>query len=664
MEARISYFPMVLNSNKPSYIWNDEDVFGYLLQVNHEQCRSVLHVEFSNDIYKTNKEVQLSEDNDENEAYAGLSDRETTDRDAIDREGTDREAPDTEGGGEYCTDEYGTEKDGNDGVLTFYEDVEMHENLTERDEHVFGDTEVRPSVEVTPVVYKTRDDGKDLVLNQEFRSKEEAQVHIQTASHQKCFEYDIIKSDRVRYVIKCRRTKDGCKWFVRVAKLVNSDRWTVRSYIKQHTCSVVTTITLPNKRRGTPQIVAAMLAQDYHGSFETPVPNTLIDLVHRRVASIEGFSAMKKVLIVDATHLKNVYGGVLLVAAAQDPDHHTYPIAFGVAYGEKNDSWMWFMEHLKSVIGDEPELVFLSDRNKSLINAVGVVFPQAAHGYCICHLSQNIKGHVRNHRDTCAFKFMECAHAYTVVEFLNLYDAFRRRYPSAAEYLVKNVEERKWARYYFEGDRYNVDTTNSVESFNGVIKKARKFTLIPMFDVIIAKMAEWFNKHRKEAAEIPPTLKLVPIVETKMSKRCVDGGFFEVDELNSFHLEYSLKSSDGKVYTVDMAMLTYSCEQFDKDKYPCVHVVAAATFMTDKAGRKLHLSEYLEEVRALKVLPLDYDVKKGRLQQTRFPSTGESRGRGKRGRGGGIGGAIGTGRARGEGMAAYFECGSASGSGV
>ena len=52
IEAKLSYFPMVLYSNKPSYIWNDEDVFGYLLQVNHEQCRSVPHVEFNNDIDK------------------------------------------------------------------------------------------------------------------------------------------------------------------------------------------------------------------------------------------------------------------------------------------------------------------------------------------------------------------------------------------------------------------------------------------------------------------------------------------------------------------------------------------------------------------------------------------------------------------------------------
>ncbi|WZZ42841.1 hypothetical protein YC2023_039100 [Brassica napus] len=73
------------------------------------------------------------------------------------------------------------------------------------------------------------------------------------------------------------------------------------------------------------------------------------------------------------------------------------------------------------------------------------------------------------------------------------------------------------------------------------------------------------------------------ILETEMSKRCVDAGFLTIDELNSFHLEYSVHGTDGKVYTVDMARNTCSCEQFDKDKYPCVHGVAAATFMS-KAG--------------------------------------------------------------------------------
>ena len=85
-------------------------------------------------------------------------------------------------------------------------------------------------------------------------------------------------------MIKCRAAKEGCKWFVRVAKLMNSDCWTVRSYIKQHRCFVVTTRTLPNRRRDTPGIVAAVLAQDYPGSLDTPAPNAFIDSVHHRVA--------------------------------------------------------------------------------------------------------------------------------------------------------------------------------------------------------------------------------------------------------------------------------------------------------------------------------------------------------------------------------------------
>ncbi|XP_056852005.1 protein FAR1-RELATED SEQUENCE 4-like [Raphanus sativus] len=752
MIVKISYFPMVMYSNKPSYICDDEEVFGYLMQVNQENCRSVLHVE-------------LSQTDDHTDFYGGLSDRETTEREATDREVTDREAIDTEAIGTEATDteaidteavdEDGTEmgatdNEGTGGMLTLYENIEMHENVTER--------EAGPSVEVSQVVYKERDDGMDLVIGQEFRTKEEAQTHIQKASHLKCFEYEVIKSDSKRYVIKCRGEKEGCKWRVRVAKLTNSDRWTVRTYIKQHRCSVVTTRTLPNRRRGTQEIVASVLAQDYPGSFDTPRPKALMDLVHRRVAvqvsyttayrgkrlaankvrgtpeesysllycymhvleqvnpdtitrvvvdegkkfkylfwalgaSIEGFRAMRKVLVVDATHLKTVYGGVLFIATAQDPNHHHYPIAFGVADGEKYESWLWFMEQLKSVISDVPRLVFLSDRNKGLIKAVRLVFPQAAHGYCIWHLSQNVKGYVRNNKDTCAFKFMECAHAYTEAEFLALYDTFCMRYPSAAEYLKKSCEQKKWARCYFEGVRYNVDTTNSAESFNGVIKDARKLTLLPMFDFIIGKIAEWFNKHRKEAAEQPPALKLVPIVEEEMSKRCIDAGVLTVDELNSFHLEYSVHGSDGKRYTVDMAMKTCTCEQFDKDKYPCVHAAAAATFMTEKAGRELHLSEYCsqyylveqwalayhrtiypvphmsdwvipEEVKAKKVLPPEFEVKKGKPQETRYPSAGEARGRGKRGRGSGRGTGTCTGRARGGGMGAYFECGSGSGSGV
>lgn len=108
------------------------------------------------------------------------------------------------------------------------------------------------------------------------------------------------------------------------------------------------------------------------------------------------------------------------------------------------------------------------------------------------------------------------------------------------------------------------------------------------------------------AAEILYTLKLVPIVETKMSKRCVEVEFLTFEELNNFHLEYSVHASDGRVYAVDMAMNTCSCEQFDKVKFPWVHGVAAATFITKAAGKELHLSEYCLKYYLMKQWVLAY----------------------------------------------------------
>ena len=59
-------------------------------------------------------------------------------------------------------------------------------------------------------------------------------------------------------------------------------------------------------------------------------------------ACIKGFAAMRKVIVVDATFLKNGYGGVLVFAKAQDPNRHHYPLAFGVLDGENNANWTWF----------------------------------------------------------------------------------------------------------------------------------------------------------------------------------------------------------------------------------------------------------------------------------------------------------------------------------
>ncbi|XP_024006568.1 protein FAR1-RELATED SEQUENCE 4-like [Eutrema salsugineum] len=235
--------------------------------------------------------------------------------------------------------------------------------------------------------------------------------------------------------------------------------------------------------------------------------------------TIEGFAAMKKVIIVDATLLKNGFGGCFVFATAQDPNHHHYPLSFGVVDGEKNDSWNWFFTKLKTRIPDRSELVFVFDRNVSLINAIRDVYPQAKHGYCIYHLAQNVKGNVRREKELVVGKFMEVARKYTEAEFLVAYGQLAERYPDAITYLCNSLLEEKWARCYFQGERYNINTSNCVESMNIVFDDPRKYALLPMMDAILAKLSEWCNKHRKEAATAPGAHKLVPYVKNILHGR-------------------------------------------------------------------------------------------------------------------------------------------------
>ncbi|KAG5377716.1 hypothetical protein IGI04_025558 [Brassica rapa subsp. trilocularis] len=202
--VKISYFPLVLYSNKPSYIWCDEDVLSYLMQVNHDKYRSVLHVEISNDMDDTYGGISLSGDDDEtDDSYVGLYD------------GDDDETDDIYLGLSDGNEENGTEQDRTDqdhemdGVVALYtaeqhEDIEMHENL----EHGAG-------VEAARAVVEEWDDGLDLVKGQEFKTKVAMQVLVQRGAHKNGFEYEKTKSDIVRFVEKCREAKEGCKWYLR-----------------------------------------------------------------------------------------------------------------------------------------------------------------------------------------------------------------------------------------------------------------------------------------------------------------------------------------------------------------------------------------------------------------------------------------------------------------
>ena len=99
-----------------------------------------------------------------------------------------------------------------------------------------------------------------------------------------------------------------------------------------------------------------------------------------------GFAYCRPLLGLNGTHLKSKYKGILLAATATDANGQLFPLAYAIVSIENDDNWLWFLRLLREVIeanapmfltsGNQDEsLVFLSDRQKGLLEGVERVFP-------------------------------------------------------------------------------------------------------------------------------------------------------------------------------------------------------------------------------------------------------------------------------------------------
>ncbi|XP_073317760.1 uncharacterized protein [Primulina huaijiensis] len=134
-------------------------------------------------------------------------------------------------------------------------------------------------------------------------------------------------------------------------------------------------------------------------------------------------------------------------STVQDGDFHQFPIAWAIVDSENDDSWTWFLQKLKEFINDDPNL--------NLKRVSGG------------------KGGID--------LFMKTTYAYKVYEFDELYGCLKER-------------------AYSPGARYNIMTTNGVESINAKLKSEREMPIVALLDAIHKLTSKWFNKHRNAPA--------------------------------------------------------------------------------------------------------------------------------------------------------------------
>ncbi|XP_013608128.1 PREDICTED: uncharacterized protein LOC106314863 [Brassica oleracea var. oleracea] len=187
-------------------------------------------------------------------------------------------------------------------------------------------------------------------------------------------------------------------------------------------------------------------------------------------ACIDGWQHLRKVLVVDGTHMFGKYKGVLLSASGQDAYCRVFPIAFAVVDSENSDSWKWFFERCAAIFAAKDKW-----------------YPSAHHGICLEHLKCNVgdkyKGLDQKHM------VARAAEAFKVSEFQKIYDLIKLTDWRCWDYLEK-IDKKLWSRSHFEG------------TLNKALLPARDSPIMALLEFIRRMLTRWFECRRYDISKM------------------------------------------------------------------------------------------------------------------------------------------------------------------
>jgi hypothetical protein len=101
----------------------------------------------------------------------------------------------------------------------------------------------------------------------------------------------------------------------------------------------------------------------------------------------------RPILGLDGCFIKGHHTGQLLTAIGVDPNNQMYPVAYALVESECRETWLWFLELLgvDLEINNSHGIVWITDKQKGLIDAIRELFPHSEHRYCVKHFYNNFK---------------------------------------------------------------------------------------------------------------------------------------------------------------------------------------------------------------------------------------------------------------------------------
>ncbi|KAJ9540662.1 hypothetical protein OSB04_027168 [Centaurea solstitialis] len=595
----------------------DEVTAGYVPQ--HENQHGV-----SNDSYGVSSQYTST-------SYVPETQQPPEDEDEDEDEGRDGDEDEDEDGDEDGDED----EDGDGDPDNYVYDIPTFHGKSFPGNDDFHDLPPHPRSDdtvITPnqaIRYTRREKVK---LHQVFRTKPDLTLALGLKFLQEGFEFKTEKSDKKRYVAKC--VHENCDWRIYAACIGGSTMFQVRTMNDVHTCSrtqlhpahrqanrrVLSHVLMDKSgdvRRNlrAAEIMTDMKAQhkinisywqawrakwqainmiegDPEDSFtRLPLYFYNVELnnpgTHTRIVvgndgrfvscffalgcSIRTFRSglLRKVLIIDGAHLKGRYSGTMFLAVAMDGNNQVVPIAIGVAKSESGEHWTWFLTMLRECIGEMEGLVFMSDRASSIHLAINTVYPNAQHALCCHHLYMNIKARASNIEDNDTLFWKTCK-AYTIHEFDFQMTALRAAVPYSGE-LLDRIGADKWSRAHFPGHRYNIMTSNSVESMNAHATVARKHPIVGLMDYFRSYQQQWYANRRRIAGAM--NNKLTQWAELIVQRRIGKCSGWTAHDIGYGLFEVKDGYRDAKVHILDK---TCTCKKWQLSGLPCGHAITVA----------------------------------------------------------------------------------------
>ncbi|XP_070007585.1 uncharacterized protein [Nicotiana sylvestris] len=412
------------------------------------------------------------------------------------------------------------------------------------------------------------------------------------------YQFGIKRSSHRSYWLIC--VGENCNWHFKTTSINDSAMFKVRSFNRQHTCTLMDDTFIQCKR--TAVVVGSMVIPKYYDPKTVYTPKDIqtdmlsqhgVNLSYMQVwrakekalqflrghpadsysklpkyfyilektypglvvklkkaadecflyafvalcTSISGWEYYRPVVVVDGTFLKSAYRGIMLTASTMDAAGKILPLAYVVVDSENDASWKWFFEQFKQAYGERTSMCVVLNRNESILKATSIVYPGMPHYSCMWHIWTNIRATFEKGHLQLNELYFATARSYTLDEFNERMSKIEEIDPRVKSYLY-NIGYHRWSRVHATVNTTWTMTSNIVESLNVVIKDARELPIFDLLEYMRTLLERWTNERLLKAKGAPFLLTSMPV--TSLSLIDPSSCFFVASPIGALHSVYDI----------------------------------------------------------------------------------------------------------------------------